>query len=86
MLKIYGSMQCKDCVACREEFDRSNILYDFLDISEDLLNLKTFLCIRDTSEIFAQIRGTNVIGIPCIVNLDGSVCLDWYRYVSQDKS
>ena len=26
MLKIYGSMLCKDCIACREALDRAGIL------------------------------------------------------------
>ena len=86
MLKIYGNMMCKDCVECREEFDRSGIEYEFFDFSDSLLNLKEFLHIRDTNDAFNEIRGTDMIGIPCIVSPDGSVCLDWTCYVSQDKS
>lgn len=86
MLKIYGNMMCKDCVECREALDRSGIEYEFLDFSDSLLNLKEFLHIRDTNDAFSEIRGTDMIGIPCFVSPDGSVSLDWTCYVSQDKS
>lgn len=30
MLKIYGSMLCKDCVRCRQDLDRLGKAYVFL--------------------------------------------------------
>ena len=46
MLKIYGSMMCPDCVACREHLDRAGVAYEFLDFSDSLLNRKEFLKLR----------------------------------------
>ena len=83
MLKIYGSMQCPDCVACRNDLDRSGVKYEYFDFSNSLLNLKAFLAIRDQNPIFDPIRREGKIGIPCIVEEDGSVLLDWSIYVSQ---
>lgn len=77
MMKIYGSMLCKDCVQCRQELTQAGVEYTFLDFRDDLQNLKDFLKIRDTSPLFDDLRGEGKIGIPCIVREDGSVALDW---------
>ncbi len=83
MLKIYGSMQCPDCVECRKELDEAKIAYEYLDFSDSLLNLKEFLLIRDQDPLFDDIKRDGKIGIPCIVAEDGAVYLDWSKYVSQ---
>lgn len=77
MVKIYGSMLCPDCVRCREELDRAEVAYIYLDFADDLQNLKEFLAIRDGSALFDAPREKGSIGIPCIVKEDGSVTLDW---------
>jgi glutaredoxin-related protein len=81
MLKIYGSMMCPDCVACREDLDRAGVAYEYLDFSDSLLNLKEFLKLRQLPE-FDQVKENGSIGIPCILREDGSVTLDWSEYVS----
>lgn len=81
MITIYGSMLCKDCVACREELDKSGISYDYRDFGDDLQNLKTFLSIRDSEPIFSQVKEKGGIGIPCICREDGSVTLDWQEFL-----
>lgn len=86
MLKIYGNMQCPDCVECRKDLDAAGVDYAFLDLAESLLNLKEFLKIRDAHNVFATIRSEGKIGIPCIVDEQGNVRLDWSTYVSQDKA
>ena len=83
MLKIYGSMLCPDCVACRKELDKAKVEYVFLDFADSLLNLKEFLAIRDQSAVFYEIKREGKIGIPCVIDENGSVQLDWDRYVSQ---
>lgn len=86
MLKIYGSMLCKDCVQCRHDLDAAGIKYEYLDFADNLLHLKEFLAIRDKSALFDDARAGGYIGIPCIVAEDGSVSLDWSQYVSQAKA
>ena len=76
-MKIYGSMLCKDCVACREALDRAGIPYTFLNITEDLTALKEFLRLRDENPLFQNIKANGGIGIPCIVREDGTLTLDW---------
>lgn len=82
MLKIYGSMLCKDCVACCAALDEAGISYEFCDFAADLANLKTFLKLRDQLPEFQDIRGTEKIGIPCIVLPDGTVTLDYQSLLS----
>ena len=55
MLKIYGSMMCPDCVACRKDLDEAGIAYEYLDFAEDLWNLKAFLALRDQETAFEQV-------------------------------
>lgn len=80
MLKIYGSMLCPDCVQCREDLDRAGVLYEYLDFSENLKNLKEFLILRE-GPLFNEIRMDGKIGIPCILRQDGSVTLSWEEFL-----
>lgn len=81
MIKIYGSMLCKDCVQCREELDAAGVPYTYLDFGDDLRNLKEFLAIRDSEAIFAEVKENGGIGIPCILRDDGSVTLSWEEFM-----
>ena len=74
---IYGSMLCPDCVLCRKDLDEAGVAYEYRDFAEDLRNLKAFLELRDTEEIFQSVKQDGKIGIPCIVNEDGFVTLTW---------
>lgn len=81
MLKIYGSMLCPDCVKCRDDLDRAGVEYEYLDFSDNLKNLKAFLAIRDTSDLFDAVRERGTIGIPCLVDDGGNISLDWEAYM-----
>lgn len=81
MLKIYGSMQCPDCVKCREDLDKAGVSYEYLDFSDSLWNLKVFLGLRDNDPIFTDVKANGKIGIPCILREDGSVALDWEEFM-----
>lgn len=83
MLKIYGSMMCPDCVACRKDLDEAGIAYEYLDFSESLLNLKSFLLLRDGNEAFDEVKAEGGIGIPCILREDGTLTLDWAEFLNQ---
>lgn len=77
MLKIYGSMLCPDCVACRKALEEAGIAYTFLDFGEKLAYLKEFLKIRDQSPLFDQAKQDGKIGIPCILDEKGKITLQW---------
>ena len=82
MLKIYGSMLCKDCVECVEDLKKANVEFEFLDFADSLLNLKEFLKTRDENPLFDAVREKGSIGIPAIVKEDGSVTLDWAEFLA----
>ena len=81
MLKIYGSMQCPDCVKCRKDLDRAGVPYEYLDFADSLWNLKVFLGLRDREPVFTDMKAAGKIGIPCIQREDGSVTLDWAEFM-----
>jgi len=81
MLKIYGSMLCKDCVACRADLDRAGVAYEYLDFADNLLYLKEFLALRDNHPLFGDAKAEGYIGIPCIVKDDGALTLDWQGFL-----
>lgn len=81
MLKIYGSMLCPDCTRCREELDKAQMDYEYLDFGESLKNLKEFLLLREGSELFEEPRKNGSIGIPCILREDGTVTLSWDEFL-----
>ena len=55
--------------------------YEYLDFSDSLKNLKEFLAIRDSSDLFDDVRKNGSIGIPCILEENGSISLDWEAYM-----
>ena len=81
MLKIYGSLLCPDCVQCKNDLTAAGVEFEYLDFSDDLRNLKVFLSIRDKDPQFDEIKERGSIGIPCIVEEDGTVILDWEKYM-----
>lgn len=81
MIKIYGSMLCKDCVECVEDLKKANVEFEFCDFADSLLNLKEFLKIRDESDLFNAVREKGSIGIPTILKEDGSITLEWEEFL-----
>lgn len=81
-MKIYGSKLCGDCTECKQELDQAGISYSFLDITEELQNLKEFLKIRDTNSTFQEVKENGGIGIPCILKDNGEVTLDWKEFIN----
>ena len=81
MIRILGSMLCKDCVQCRQELDSADVKYEYCDFSEEIKYLKEFLSLRDTEAVFASVREEGRIGIPCIIREDGSVTLGWQEFL-----
>lgn len=81
MLKIYGSMLCKDCVRCREDLDKAGIAYTYFDFNDELKYLKEFLAFRDSLDIFESVKASGAIGIPCIIDDAGCVTLTWEQFL-----
>ena len=82
MLKIYGNLQCPDCVNCCRDLDQAGVSYDFVDIFSSIPVMKVFLQLRDSEPAFQGIKEKGAIGIPCIVDGD-QITFDWSCYVTQ---
>ena len=81
MLKIYGSPMCPDCVVCKEQLEKAGVEFVYLSITDGLLYLKQFLKLRESNPAFDPIRARGQIGIPCILEEDGSVSFTWDKYL-----
>ena len=73
---------CPDCRECKVNFDANNVCYEFIDINENLRNLKDFLSLRDSLPVFDHCKEINDIGLPAIVREDGSMFLDEEGYLN----
>jgi len=51
----------------KEFLSSHNIQFLYLDISENMLNIKTFLKYRDSAPEFDEIKKVGRVGLPCIV-------------------
>lgn len=70
-ITVIGSNLCPDCLAVKEYLSQNNISYDFIEITESLQNLKTFLSFRDNRAEFDNIKKEGKIGIP-LITIEGS--------------
>jgi glutaredoxin-related protein len=81
MLKVYGSPLCPDCIAFIAALNQIKEPYDFVDITASMPNLKEFLALRDTLDVFADVKEAHSIGIPLILNEDGKASLDYETWL-----
>lgn len=78
-LIIYGSDICGDCLDTKEYLQshaEGNIQYNYFDITKSTANLKRFLKMRDTMELFREVRENHIIGIPLFQFDDGTFTLN----------
>ncbi len=68
---VFGSKLCPDCPPMQDYLKENNIDFAYLDITENMFYLKTFLKLRDTRDEFAGIKAQGLIGIPCVNVNDG---------------
>ena len=84
-VQIYGSQQCPGCVEAKKALSEKGADFEFIDLSENLYNLKRFLAFREQEEIYKPFREQALkkdypdegrIGIPCFVLEDGERTMD----------
>ena len=67
---VFGASMCPDCIVMKKALDEREVKYLYLDITENLANLKKFLKFRENPAFdFAKENGS--IGIPAMVINDG---------------
>ena len=84
MIKIYGSMKCPYCVVLKENLDRNEIPYEFIEILDSLANLGAFLTVRDKDPVFDHLKAVNDIGLPALVEENGKVWTDWEQWLKDN--
>lgn len=83
MLKVYGTMQCPDCVRCKESFEKCGIEYEYIDVLSGLREIKSFLRLRDHYQEFEESKRYGMMGIPALLEEDGRLTLDWVGYLME---
>ena len=75
-MKVYGSDICIDCRNYKAIQKNRGFDAQYIDITENTLNLREFLQLRDREAAFEPVRQRGGIGIPLFVREDGAVTLD----------
>ena len=68
---VFGSKHWPDCDPAKEFLSENGIEYIYLDITENMINLKRFLKLRDERPEFKEIKAAGKVGLPCIVINNG---------------
>ena len=71
---LYGSMHWPGCEPVKEFLDKNNFKFTYVDITENMKNLKEFIKIRDTHDTYKGIRGRAMVGIP-MLKIDDEVII-----------
>jgi glutaredoxin-related protein len=74
-VQVIGSHQCPDTLYALNQLAAHGAEIDFVDLLGSHDGLKTYLNLRDKNPLYAEIRGTDRLGIPCFVLEDGTVTL-----------
>jgi glutaredoxin-related protein len=74
---VYGTMNCPDTVQALDEYKKHGIDVDFRDIDRDIKTLKDFLRLRDTKDVFENVRREHKVGVPFVIAQDGRMTLNW---------
>ena len=64
---VFGSKHWSGCEPAKEYLSDHDIKFVYLDITENMLNLKMFLKYRDNYDEFIEVREAGRVGLPCIV-------------------
>lgn len=73
---VIGSHLCPDTLYALCKLRERNFTIDFKDLSSSLPDLKVYLSIRETDEIYKNVRQNGGIGIPLFELPDGKRTLD----------
>lgn len=76
-LIVYGTMNCHDTVEALDAYKAAGYKVLFRDIDSSTKVMKEFLKLRDTEDVFKDVRANHTIGVPCIVKEDRTLTLDW---------
>ena len=75
-MKVYGTAICIDCRNYKAIQENRGFEAEYIDITENTANMRAFLALRDSEEIFAPVKERGGIGITIFVNEDGRKTFD----------
>lgn len=75
-MKVYGTSICIDCRNYHAIQQSRGFEAEYVDITENIANLREFLAIRDQDPLFAPLREKGGIGVPLFVREDGAKTFD----------
>ena len=73
---IIGSHLCPDTLGALGKLTAAGVEYEFKNILGSHDDLKTYLNLREHHELYAEVRGTDRLGIPCFVCENGEITMD----------
>lgn len=73
---VIGSHLCPDTLYALNQLAAQKAQITFKNLSASLPDLKAYLEQRETNPLYAPVRESGGIGIPCFVLEDGSTTLD----------
>ena len=73
---VLGSHLCPDTLAALNDLHAANVAVDFKDMMSCHADLRVYLKLRDSNALYANIRGTERLGIPCFILEDGNITLE----------
>ena len=78
---VFGSKHWPGCEPAKEYLSSNNIEYLYLDITENMRNLKAFLKYRDEYPEFEKVKESGSVGLPCIVvNKGEQIIFDYNEF------
>lgn len=73
---VIGSHLCPDTLYALNKLSEAGVESSFKDILSCHADLLAYLKLRETSDVYAEIRGKERLGVPCFICEDGMVTLD----------
>ena len=73
---VLGSHLCPDTIYAIHQLAAAGVDTKYRDILSCHADLRYYLSIRETSDLYASIRGTERLGVPLFVREDGSMTLE----------
>lgn len=75
-MKLYGSNLCPDCPPIIQYLTDRKIVFEYVNITESMQNLKEFTALRDRRNEFDLIKESGYIGIPCLLTSEHEILFE----------
>ena len=82
---VFGSRHWPDCAPAKEFLSENGIEFIYLDITDNMLNLKRFLKYRDEAPEFKEVKEARRVGLPCIVIDNGEKIVFDYNLLDTEN-